>query len=59
MPDSPTTLPDHVLDAMASSMLDPALEREASASGNIVRKQVLQRALNAASELGWTMQNGN
>ena len=53
---SETAVPEEILEAMASAMLDPDLGREASAPGNIVRKQVLRRSLKVAADLGWTMQ---
>lgn len=51
-------IPDDVLDAMASAMLDPALripDKVPNAEGNKVRIRALSRALAAAEELGWVM----
>lgn len=51
-------VPDVVLDTMADAMLDPVLHDRSSAplsSGNVVRKQVLLRALAAAEGMGWRL----
>jgi hypothetical protein len=58
-PTNPTTIPDEVLEEMADAMLEPSLRTQGkttSPSGNVVRKQVLIRALRAASTLGWELQ---
>lgn len=49
------SIPDEVLEVMASSMLEPKLGKKVDQIGNHVRKEVLQRALAAAEEIGWTL----
>jgi hypothetical protein len=48
---------DLILDHMVDNMLDPALHADGvpSAKGNVVRKQVLIRALAAAKAAGWEL----
>lgn len=48
---------DRLLDHMADAMIDPALRCEGAPSnpGNAVRKEVLNRALEAATRAGWRM----
>lgn len=57
---SPTTVPADVLAHMADAMLDPVLRdaphyKAALPSGNVVRVEVLRRALAAAAAMGWVM----
>lgn len=55
-----TTIPNDVMAHMADAMLDPVLRdaphyRVTLPSGNVVRIEVLRRALAAAAVMGWVM----